>query len=216
MILTNEIIKKAESRSGGFTRKQLSAIGIDWPPQRGWKSKSIGNDYREDQIKRFIGIPVNKKKNKGEILNGMSKKDDWAWQPEKKDVPDIKIKTGKLSKNKGKKKKKRQKVSKQKDDYFYSSREWRELRVRVLERYDCKCMMCGRSPKANGIVIHVDHIKPRSKFPQLSLEFSNLQLLCHECNLGKGNKHETDWRPYSKEAEDDLDRMQLVEINIYT
>ena len=78
---------------------------------------------------------------------------------------------------------------------FYRSKLWRELRVRVLESYSCSCMMCGRSPKDHGVVLHVDHIKPRSKFPELELSFSNLQILCDDCNLGKSNKFKTDHRP---------------------
>ena len=69
---------------------------------------------------------------------------------------------------------------------FYDTREWRELRWRVLTASDGKCNMCGRS-KDDGVVMHVDHIKPRSKFPALELEFSNLQVLCEDCNLGKSN-----------------------------
>lgn len=78
---------------------------------------------------------------------------------------------------------------------FYKSKEWRRLRVKVLEKYECKCMMCGRSQKEHGIVIHVDHIKPRSTHPHLQLREDNLQLLCEDCNLGKSNKYKTDWRP---------------------
>lgn len=95
----------------------------------------------------------------------------------------------------GKNKNRRSKVSGLTDKSFYTSDEWRALRVRVLEKYECKCMMCGESPKKHGIVIHVDHIKPRSKFPHLALEFNNLQLLCAACNIGKSNKYQTDWRP---------------------
>lgn len=80
---------------------------------------------------------------------------------------------------------------------FYKSREWRRLRAKVLERYKCKCMMCGHSPKEHGIVIHVDHIKPRSTHPHLQLKEDNLQLLCEDCNLGKSNHYSTDWRPSS-------------------
>lgn len=69
---------------------------------------------------------------------------------------------------------------------FYDTREWKELRWRVLTASDGKCNMCGRS-KHDGVIIHVDHIKPRSKFPHLELEFSNLQVLCEDCNLGKSN-----------------------------
>lgn len=78
---------------------------------------------------------------------------------------------------------------------FYGTREWLQIRVDVLEKYECKCMMCGRSPKKHGIVIHVDHIKPISKYPHLKLHLDNLQILCDECNLGKSNRYKTDWRP---------------------
>jgi len=43
--------------------------------------------------------------------------------------------------------------------------------------------------------IHVDHIKPRSKFPELELVFDNLQVLCDDCNIGKSNVDSTDFRP---------------------
>lgn len=74
---------------------------------------------------------------------------------------------------------------------FYDSREWRQLRYRALALYGHRCMACR---KANG-QMHVDHIKPRSKHPHLEMEISNLQILCADCNLGKGAWDETDWRP---------------------
>ncbi len=76
---------------------------------------------------------------------------------------------------------------------FYDSREWRELRFRVLRKYAFQCMACGRSPPE--VKIHVDHIKPRSKYPKLELDFDNLQLLCADCNIGKNNYSEEDLRP---------------------
>jgi 5-methylcytosine-specific restriction endonuclease McrA len=54
-------------------------------------------------------------------------------------------------------------------------------------------MCCGASAK-DGIRIHVDHIKPRSKYPKIELDINNLQILCDDCNIGKGNWDETDWR----------------------
>ena len=73
---------------------------------------------------------------------------------------------------------------------FYRSPEWLELRYKALVRYGRKCMCCG----TEDAVFHVDHIKPRSKYPQLALDFNNLQILCEACNLGKSNKDETDFR----------------------
>ena len=76
---------------------------------------------------------------------------------------------------------------------FYLSREWRALRFDVLKANDGRCELCGAG-KHDGIRLHVDHIKPRSKFPHLSLVASNLQVLCEDCNMGKSNRDDTDWR----------------------
>ena len=55
------------------------------------------------------------------------------------------------------------------------------------------CQCCGRTAQ-DGVQIEVDHIKPKSKYPLLSLELSNLQTLCSEENRPKSNIDETDWR----------------------
>jgi 5-methylcytosine-specific restriction endonuclease McrA len=78
-------------------------------------------------------------------------------------------------------------------DLFLESYDWRQLRYKVLTHYGSKCMCCGRTPK-DGSVMNVDHIKPRKLFPQLALDFNNLQILCHDCNHGKGNWDQTDHR----------------------
>lgn len=79
-------------------------------------------------------------------------------------------------------------------DGFLSSFEWRQLRMRAIKRYGRRCMCCGATPE-QGAVINVDHIKPRKHFPALALDINNLQILCHDCNHGKGNWDRTDWRP---------------------
>lgn len=87
---------------------------------------------------------------------------------------------------------------------FYNSREWKELRYKVLTKHGARCMCCGATPQ-DGSVMHVDHIKPRSRFPDLELEFSNCQVLCSACNLGKSNKDRTDWRGAWREKATPLD-----------
>jgi 5-methylcytosine-specific restriction endonuclease McrA len=47
----------------------------------------------------------------------------------------------------------------------------------------------------DGVVIHVDHIKPIKLHWHLKLEIDNLQVLCELCNHGKGSKYTDDWRP---------------------
>lgn len=79
------------------------------------------------------------------------------------------------------------------DDVFLKSYEWRRLRMQAIKRYGARCQCCGATT-AHGIMIHVDHIKPRKTHPQLALDINNLQILCEVCNHGKGNWDQTDWR----------------------
>jgi 5-methylcytosine-specific restriction endonuclease McrA len=78
-------------------------------------------------------------------------------------------------------------------DAFLFTFEWRRVRMEALKKYGPKCMCCGATP-ATGAVMNVDHIKPRKKWPSLALDVNNLQILCHDCNHGKGNWDQTDWR----------------------
>ncbi|HIB83329.1 MAG TPA: HNH endonuclease, partial [Chromatiaceae bacterium] len=64
-----------------------------------------------------------------------------------------------------------------KRDQFYKSTEWRTLRYEVLKKHDRRCMVCGASANDGHTVLHVDHIKPRSRHPELELDMDNLQVL---------------------------------------
>lgn len=75
---------------------------------------------------------------------------------------------------------------------FYRSREWQHCRYVALKRAGGRCECCGRD--AFAAVLHVDHIKPRSRYPWLALDPANAQVLCDDCNMGKGTWDETDWR----------------------
>ncbi len=110
------------------------------------------------------------KSGKCEILNG-------------KNIPKVERK----KKTKPKEKNQKYIVS----DLFFQLKEWELLRRKALRTYGCKCMKCG----AEKCEMHVDHIKPRSRFPNLQFEFSNLQVLCRNCNMEKGYKDTTDYRP---------------------
>lgn len=71
---------------------------------------------------------------------------------------------------------------------------WFKLRYRALQAAGGKCQCCGATPESSGGPLHVDHIKPKAVFPELAMEFSNLQVLCKDCNFGKHQWDETDWR----------------------
>ena len=42
VIVDNEMIERAATPAGGWTKAQLAAIGVDWPPIKGWKRSVIG------------------------------------------------------------------------------------------------------------------------------------------------------------------------------
>lgn len=83
------------------------------------------------------------------------------------------------------------------DDAFYSSSVWRELRYMALKTQGAACQCCGSTPR-DGAVLHVDHVEPIYKRPDLKLQLSNLQILCADCNVGKGAWDNTDWREHFK------------------
>lgn len=77
---------------------------------------------------------------------------------------------------------------------FYSREVWKsierverakvsnELRQEIFERDGYTCVNCGSTEKE---LLEIDHIKPISKGGKT--EPSNLQTLCHDCNIRKGN-----------------------------
>jgi 5-methylcytosine-specific restriction endonuclease McrA len=76
---------------------------------------------------------------------------------------------------------------------FFDSPEWKETRYKALLKYGRRCACCSATPQT-GAIIQVDHIKPRSKYPSLALDLNNLQVLCKDCNMGKGTWDRTDFR----------------------
>jgi hypothetical protein len=57
------------------------------------------------------------------------------------------------------------------------------LRFQVLKRDDYRCQMCGVTAK-DGATLEIDHIHPVSKGG--TNDPDNLQVLCRDCNAGKG------------------------------
>lgn len=84
-----------------------------------------------------------------------------------------------------------------KDDRFYVSEAWRRLRYLALRNSEGKCCCCGASA-ADGAKLHVDHVVPRFQDPKRALDITNLQVLCEDCNLGKGAWDSTDWRTHMR------------------
>ena len=61
---------------------------------------------------------------------------------------------------------------------------WMELRTRLFAEHKNECRCCGATK-----FLQADHIYPVSIYPELQLEYSNLQILCRGCNIRKGNRY---------------------------
>lgn len=84
--------------------------------------------------------------------------------------------------------------------------KWKAVRYQALKAGGGKCCLCGRSAH-DGIKLHVDHIKPKSIYPELMYDVDNLQVLCDECNVGKCNFDDTDWRQKNKLTPVEVDKI---------
>ena len=75
---------------------------------------------------------------------------------------------------------------------FLRSYEWKELRVKALNRDECKCMLCGSHNRLN-----VHHILYRKFYGDLKLELDNLLCVCTSCHYkihkGVGNFILLEW-----------------------
>lgn len=69
------------------------------------------------------------------------------------------------------------------------------LRYRVLKDSGGRCALCGATKKERPL--DVDHILPKSIGGKT--EYSNLQVLCSQCNRSKGHKDQTDFRLETQE-----------------
>lgn len=67
----------------------------------------------------------------------------------------------------------------QESEFFYKSKEWKELRDQIFQRDNFTCQLCF---KRGSKKINAHHIKKRSNFKELSLDSKNLITLCVDCH----------------------------------
>lgn len=54
--LTEEDVLMAMSSNGGWSAAQLKLIGVEWPPEKGWKTRAVGAEFDQSTIESFIGL----------------------------------------------------------------------------------------------------------------------------------------------------------------
>lgn len=82
---------------------------------------------------------------------------------------------------------------------FYKSWEWRKLRNKAYSVFGHSCAQCNSSNKhldmcGEKVRLVVDHIYPLHTHWHMRLDPSNVQVLCDECNMGKGAWDTSDHR----------------------
>jgi len=56
VILTKHLIEQGMSCRGGWSRKQLELLGVDYPPAKGWKYALIGTRISADALEIFLAL----------------------------------------------------------------------------------------------------------------------------------------------------------------
>jgi hypothetical protein len=51
--VTEQWVRQYQSGNGGWTRDQLEALGVSWPPRNGWIVRALGKEISDENRKRF-------------------------------------------------------------------------------------------------------------------------------------------------------------------
>lgn len=170
-----------KNRRQGITKHVAEAFGIPFPVKKGWLETHGPREITEYMAQKLLSRPATLPKVGGYFKMPKVPKE----KKQKHKHGPVVVKKGGV-----------EYVASNIDPTskaFLTSFEWRSLRMQALKMYGAKCMCCGATP-ATGAVMNVDHIKPRKFYPGLALSIDNLQILCDQCNHGKGNWDQTDWR----------------------
>ena len=62
-------------------------------------------------------------------------------------------------------------------------KNYQDYKADLLTEIGAYCSYCERS-----MDLHIEHIKPKSQYPELECEWDNLLLACKNCNSTKGDK----------------------------
>jgi hypothetical protein len=60
VILTSKIVESGRSKNGGWSKKQLELIGVEWPengsPVKGWKGRVVGRKFAVETVEQFLSL----------------------------------------------------------------------------------------------------------------------------------------------------------------
>ena len=71
MKITSEWLKAVRTAAGGYSKKQLSLMGVSWPPPKGWSKDVVGSDI-DDLVKRKMEPSINPLSTSGPLVRAGS------------------------------------------------------------------------------------------------------------------------------------------------
>ncbi|MGM0860681.1 MAG: HNH endonuclease [Bacillota bacterium] len=80
----------------------------------------------------------------------------------------------------------------------------KDIKAKLLEETRGKCAYC-ESKINHAAYLHIEHILPKTKFPELTYKWGNLTISCPKCNLNKGDYYE-DKLPLLNPYQDQIDK----------
>lgn len=54
--ITTDLLAAGESQRRGWSKAQLAAVGVEWPPLKGWKSRIVGLEISADNAAIFVTL----------------------------------------------------------------------------------------------------------------------------------------------------------------
>lgn len=65
--LTRDLLHAGKTGGGGFNRKQIEALGLRYPPMKGWLSRLIGKTITRERYERYLALNTEARVAAGEI-----------------------------------------------------------------------------------------------------------------------------------------------------
>ena len=86
-----------------------------------------------------------------------------------------------------------------------SGTAYHKIRWEILVRDNFTCQYCGRTPTEHGVVLQVDHIRPKIRGG--TDEKINLITSCEDCNIGKRDYYNEAFGKRFKNRKKNLDNI---------
>lgn len=81
-LVTEALIESAKTAAGAWTRRQLAAIGVSWPPAAGWKKRCTGKRLNPQEVEEFFSDSARSQPMLERKSSCVSNPSAWAGNPD--------------------------------------------------------------------------------------------------------------------------------------